>query len=210
MRKVLMVMAFVIATMSLHAQVTGNCKKNTDNWSIGFNGGVVTPFKHYESRSITGFELNKQFAPMLGVVLNKQFNPVFGISLEGTCSINTTESYTVFDASNISLLCRLNLMNSFGGYKGTPRLFEMEVLLGVGWYHQYGPRFYIVNAISTKSGFNFNFNFGESKAWTASIKPALVLNINRHVNRLGIVNYETDQAAFELVAGITYHFKNSN
>lgn len=34
------------------------------------------------------------------------------------------------------------------------------------------------NSMSTKLGLNFNFNLGESKAWTLALKPALVYDMN--------------------------------
>ena len=51
--------------------------------------------------------------------------------------INTTQSKTAFDASDVSLLGKVNLMNLFAGYKGVPRLFEVEAVAGAGWLHYY-------------------------------------------------------------------------
>ena len=61
---------------------------------------------------------------------------------------------------------------------------------------------------------NFNFNLGEAKAWTISIKPAIVWNMNNHdinANNLGYeAQYNLNHAYIEMEAGVTYHFKNSN
>ena len=51
--------------------------------------------------------------------------------------INTSSSKTAFDASNVELLSKFNMMNLFAGYPGTPRTFEMEAVIGVGWLHGY-------------------------------------------------------------------------
>ena len=51
--------------------------------------------------------------------------------------INTTPSKTSFDASDVSVLGKVNLMNLFVGYKGEPRLFEVEAVAGMGWLHYY-------------------------------------------------------------------------
>ena len=42
--------------------------------------------------------------------------------------INTSNSKTAFDASDISLLGKVNLVNLFSGYAGEPRLFEVEAI----------------------------------------------------------------------------------
>ena len=52
-------------------------------------------------------------------------------------SINTTPSKTSFDASDVSVLGKVNLMNLIAGYKGEPRLFEVEAVAGMGWLHYY-------------------------------------------------------------------------
>lgn len=60
---------------------------------------------------------------------------------------------------------------------------------------------------------NFNFNLGEAKAWTLSIKPAYLWNMNANPeqNILGYAaGYDSNYGYLELEAGITYHFGNSN
>lgn len=77
--------------------------------------------------------------------------------------VNTSASKTAFDASEVSLLGKVNLMNLFGGYMGEPRIFEIETLTGIGWLHYYqnGPG--DTNSWSTRLGLNLNFNLGEEK-----------------------------------------------
>lgn len=79
--------------------------------------------------------------------------------------------------SNVSLLGLVNLNNLFGGYNGIPRSFEIEAVAGIGWMHYYVGRNMgeDQNGMSTKLGLNFNFNLGESKAWTLALKPALYM-----------------------------------
>ena len=83
--------------------------------------------------------------------------------------INTSNSRTAFDASNISLLGKFNLMNLLGGYHGVPRTFEMETVLGAGWLHYYENGKGDINSWSTKIGLNFNFNLGSEKKWNVGI-----------------------------------------
>ena len=50
---------------------------------------------------------------------------------------------------------------------------------------------------------NFNFNLGEAKAWTIGVKPALVYDMQGDHNRS---RFNVNNAAFELTAGVAYHF----
>ena len=150
--------------------LTGN--KFADNWAIGVNAGGTTPLTHHS--------FFKNMRPVVGVHVDKYLTPAFGLSLEAMGSFNTTGSKTAFDASNVSLLGLVNLGNLFAGYNGAPRLFEVEAVAGIGWLHYYvnSGMGEDRNSMSSKLGLNFNFNLGESKAWTLAVKPALVYDMN--------------------------------
>lgn len=206
MRKFIVSIALCMAVVAANAQnaVVGN--KFTDNWSIGFNIGGTTPLTHRA--------FFKNMCAGMGVGLDKQLTPVVGLGLEMTGYINTNDvigtnksaySKTAFDALNFSLLNTLNLSNMFGGYKGEPRLFEVETVAGIGWMHYcagYG------NSMSSKFGLNFNFNLGASKAWTVAFKPALVYDMNEKGTKN--VMFNANNGAWEFMAGLKYHFKSSN
>lgn len=121
--------------------------------------------------------------------------------------INTSNSKTAFDASDLSLLGKVNLMNLFAGYTGTPRIFEVEAVAGAGWLHYYMNGSGDMNSWSSRFGMNFNFNLGEAKAWTIGVKPALVYDMQGDYNRS---RFNVNNAAFELTAGVAYHFGGSN
>ena len=144
--------------------LTGN--KFADNWAIGVNAGGTTPLTHHS--------FFKNMRPVVGVHVDKYLTPAFGLSLEAMGSFNTTGSKTAFDAANVSLLGLVNLGNLFAGYNGAPRLFEVEAVAGIGWLHYYvnSGMGEDRNSMSSKLGLNFNFNLGESKAWTLAVKPA--------------------------------------
>ena len=146
--------------------------------------------------------------PTFGVGLNKQVTPIFGWGIEAMASINTTPSKTAFDNTNLSLLGTLNLNNLFCGYKGTPRLFEVEPVIGIGWLHYAVNGTGDLNSLSGKLGLDFNFNLGEKKAWTLGFKPALVYDMN--ANGTDNVRFNANRAAWEFTAGLKYHFKSSN
>ena len=207
MKKSLLLLAGVLGISSLNAQTTDEEQyvKFRDNWSIGINGGIVTPLTH------SAFFKNARAT--MGIDLNKQLSPIYGLTLENMWSINTFESNAAFDASNLMLLHRVNLNNVFSRYKGKPSLFEVEALAGFGWLHV-NDAYYTEegekdgNWISSKAGLNFNFNIGEKKAWTIAVKPAITWTMTQF--DADNINFDANQAAWEIMAGVVYHFKNSS
>lgn len=63
---------------------------------------------------------------------------------------------------------------------------------------------------------NLNFNLGKSKAWTIAFKPAIIWNMGADTKAQGgnlpgySARYSANAAVYELLAGVTYHFGNSN
>ena len=204
MKKFIIVSAFALGAFTANAQTGETALQGTkfgDNWSIGINAGAVTPLTHSS--------FFKDARPAFGFGITKQLTPVFGLGIQGMGYVNTTQSKTAFDASDVSLLGKVNLMNLFGGYQGSPRLFEIESLAGMGWLHYYmnGPG--DQNSWSTRFGMNLNFNLGEAKAWTLGVRPAIVYDMEGDFNAAKS-RFNVNNAAFELTAGITYHFMTSN
>lgn len=198
-----LVLAATLGFFSLYAAaqdlLVGN--QTTDNWYIGMNAGAVTPLKHH------AFFPNMR--PAFGLEFGKQLTPILGIGLEGMWSVNTSNSHTVFDHSNISLLGKINLNNLFGKYPGAPRAFEVEAVAGLGWLHAYQSGEEDTNALTSKIGLNFNYNLGERKAWTLAFKPALVYNLQGD-NPAHTLRFNANNATVELTAGLIYHFGGSN
>lgn len=200
MKKFIAVTVACLTCSGIYAQRAYEGANLGDNWSIGIHAGVTTPLTH------SAFFPNMRATWGLGI--GKQLTPFFGMGVEAMTSINTTASKTAFDNTNVSLLTSVNLSNLFAGYWGTPRLFEIETVAGLGWLHYAqngdGDR----NSISSKLGLNFNFNLGEAKAWTIGIKPALVYDLNACCERN--VGFNVNRAAWEITAGLKYHFRCSN
>lgn len=212
MKKIILIAALALGAMSAQAQVTVQGSKFFDNISLGLKGGAVTPAK--------GHSFWQNCRGIFGLELKKQITPVFGLGIEGEWSVNTSSwtglrSGTAVDHQYVGIYGTLNLMNMFAGYKGTPRTFEIEAVAGTGWLHSYYEHFTAEdgNSWANKAGLNFNFNLGEEKAWTISIKPAIVWNMNNYdipANNLGYeAQYNLNHAYIELEAGVTYHFGNS-
>lgn len=211
MRKSIILLLGAMSFGSMNAQhLAGN--KIRDNWSIGINGGAVSPLTH--SNFI------KDSRAVVGLNINKQLTPAYGLTLESNWTINTQsrmttyESQTAFDAFNLMLLNRINLNNLFTGYKGKRSVFEVEVVSGFGWLRliNFYKNYEDANHLASKAGLNLNFNLGEKKAWTIGVKPAIMWDMgmwdtdSKHSHP----NYNANYANWEITAGITYHFKNSN
>ncbi len=200
MKKIFVFVLSGAFALSMNAQDLIKGSKLTDNWSVGLKAGGVTPFKHSS--------LFENVRPAFGLELNKQVTPILGFTLDGMAYINTSHSRTAIDASNVSLLSRFNLNNLFGRYTGTPRAFEVEAVAGLGWLRGYMNGADDIDDLSSKLGLNFNFNLGESKAWTLALKPALVYNLEGSAGKG--VQFNANNAFLELTAGLAYHFKGSN
>lgn len=215
MKKAILLAAMALSMAGASAQTTVAGSKFTDNWSFTLKGGAVMSSK---SVADNGFWDNAR--GIVGAELRKQITPVFGLGVEGEWTINTSSwagyrSGNWFDHQYVGVFGAVNLMNAFAGYTGAPRLFELEVVGGTGWLHAYYPHTSgnDGNSWATKVGMNFNFNLGESKAWTLAFKPAYLWNMNGNPrpNILGYeARYDSNFGYLELEAGITYHFGNSN
>lgn len=207
MKKLFTIIALGATVLTAGAQKSVQGAGFFDNWSVGLVGGGILPTTH------TSFD---KFRATYGVELTKQITPVFALGGQFLANNNTTASRTVFDQSNLSLLGKVNFSNLFCGYNGQPRLFEVEGVVGAGWGHNYNNHGFggathgdDANYFTSKFGFNFNFNVGEKKAWTIAVKPSIVYNME--ADRAQSYNaYNVNNSAIELLAGVTYHFKNKN
>ena len=221
MKKIFLALALVLGIVAAQAQTTIAGSKITDNWSLTLKGGAISPFQHYA------------FWPacrgIFGVELRKQVTPVLGLGVEGEWTVNTSSwnkpnsiwaphSSNVFDHQLVGGFGTINFANLFFGYKGVPRTLDVEGVLGAGWWHAYrtteklpegSVKYPDGNSWYTKAGLNINLNLGESKAWTLALKPAVVWYMGRGAKQ-STTAFNANNAAVEMEAGVTYHFKNSN
>jgi outer membrane protein OmpA-like peptidoglycan-associated protein len=115
----------------------------------------------------------------------------------------------MIDASDVSLLGRMNLMNLFAGYNGMPRPFEVETVTGLGWLHHYMTGSGDTDDLSARVGLNFNFNLGEDAAWTLGIKPAVLFNLTGEYPSKKLA-FNRNKANMEILLGLTYHFADED
>ena len=202
MKKAILLTMFALGTLSINAQ-TAVVESGGfwDNWSMGIQGGGTM--------KMNGGGFFKSARPAFGITIGKQWTPILGTDIQGMGYVNTTNSRTMIDASDVSLIARMNLMNLFAGYEGMPRAFEIETATGLGWLHHYMNGAGDTNDLSARVGLNFNFNFGNDAAWTFGIKPAVVFNLTGDFpNKKMAFNH--NNANVEVLVGLTYHFADGD
>ncbi len=214
--------------MSVNAQQALESPGFWSNWSVGVDGGVTTPLKDH---AFFG-DMRGAF----GLHIQKQLTPAFALGVEGAFGVNTSSwnqkyfedifadymlsgrSSTAIDNMYIGAYASVNLFNLIGGYKCDGRLFDMEVVAGAGWGHEFFDKMALFpmsidakdqNYFMTKVGLNFNFNVCENL--TVSLKPSVNFNMTgTHYNALDVDNtsaaYNVRKATFNLMAGVTYNF----
>ncbi len=199
MKKLFLIAIAAAGMMTAQAQQALEAPTFGSNWSIGVEGGAITPLR--DGSSFIG-DMRGAF----GVHIQKQISPIFGLGVEGIAAINTTGAKTMIDQSYVGAYGTINLMNLFGGYNCAPRFFEIEAQAGAGWGRFYGleaPEAYH-NYFATKAGLNFNFNVTNNL--TLSIKPAVTWDMSdAHVSQSSAA-YNKEYAQFTLFAGVSYRF----
>ena len=201
-RKTILLSVFALSALTINAQtavVEGG--GFWDNWSMGIQGGATMKM------SGTGFF--KSARPAFGLTIGKQWTPILGMDIQGMGYVNTNNSSTMIDASDVSLITRMNLMNLFAGYEGMPRPFEIETVTGLGWLHHYMNGRGDTDDMSARVGLNFNFNLGEDAAWTFGIKPAVVFNLTGEYPSKKMA-FNRNHSNMEILFGLTYHFADSD
>lgn len=202
MRKLFFILALITVTMTASAQYVGN--KFTDNISMGVQGGVITPL------DLDGtFPLNTtaNIFVQKGITPNLAFRIDGGVVM-GTNNLNWTE--TTVKTVNVGGDAVLNWSNIFGGYKGTPRIFEVSTVTGLGWSHYYlnGYDAENNNFLTAKTGIDLAFNIGKKKACQFVIEPQILWNLTGKGGSLP--EFDKRLAQLGVTAGLVYKFKTSN
>ena len=252
MKKLVLFFAAVAMTLSASAQTVSG-SKFTDNWWIGIQGGVMT--------KTTGNRWLSNLNPNAGIRIGKNITPAFGLVAEGNmyfgwrgANAKFARSYEVdptgqgyigsdihhnllrtgIKTTNVNLLANLNLMNLFGKYQGEPRFFEVSLLWGLGWLHQFGTSHYDkFGGLDFARGHGYNV----SQEWEINDREeVLKANLNEITQKAAIdfqfnfgskkqfqafiepsINWvmpdwrtNIDNSWVQLNAGLVYKFKNSN
>lgn len=202
MKKTILLSVLALGALAINAQtVVVKGGGFWDNWSMGVQGGATM--------KMSGEGFFKSARPAFGLTLGKQWTPILGMDIQGMGYVNTTNSSTMIDASDVSLIGRMNLMNLFAGYNGMPRPFEVETVTGLGWLHHYMTGSGDTDDLSARVGLNFNFNLGEDAAWTLGIKPAVLFNLTGEYPNKKLA-FNRNKANMEILLGLTYHFADED
>jgi hypothetical protein len=130
MKKLVLLSAFAFAVLGMNAQTSVlEGAGFWDNWFMGYRSGATM--------KMSGAPFIKSARLAMGLSIGKQWTPILGTEIQGLGYINTTKSKTMIDASEVSLITNMYLMNLFGSYEGMPRAFEIETATGMGWLHHY-------------------------------------------------------------------------
>ena len=216
MKKIIFMIMMAFAAISMNAQTAVQTSKLFDNVYVGVGGQASVPLSFNKV-----FPLNSAVALTLG----KEFTPVVGANLEGDFWLGSridNRKGTRFDFDNgphnavrgsyLGLNSTVNFTNLFKGYTGTPRKFEMQSVVGLGWFHTFRPGVSdrMKDDLAAKTGLNFNFNLGQNKAHTIYLQPAILWNLTNPASKHDHVALNKNGAQFALGLGYAYHFKTSN
>ena len=217
MKKLILMMFMAFSAIVANAQTAVQSSKILDNVYVGVEGGVATPLTFDNV-----FPLNCTATLRVG----KQFTPVWGAEVEGTAWFGSNSGYGFFPTTNrfdgtthnvvrgtyVGVNGTVNLTNLFWGYKGTPRFFEVSTIVGTGWVHTFIPNVddKYHNYLGVKTGLDFGFNLGKTKAHTVSLRPAVLWNVSQPGNSVNGLAFNKLGAQLYLGVGYTYHFKTSN
>lgn len=184
-------------TMSANAQIATENSKLFDNVSVGVMVGASTPL---DFNSVFPWNAN------VGLKIQKDFTPVVGVQVEGLAILNDnhfSDLSTVVKATNVGVNGVINWSNFLLGYKGTPRLFEVSSVVGLGWLHGWDTP---CNHLTSKTGLDLSFNLGNAKAHSIVVSPAVYWNLNK----FGNIAFDKRGAQLAINVGYVYHFKTSN
>lgn len=196
MKRIIVIVCALLMVSGANAQKLLNESKFFDNWSIGVDAGTmwhdVTEFNR-TANGLAGLQLTKGLNPVVSFEFATQFDLLGGkeVTLH---NILTTAS------------AKINLMNLFGNYQGQPRFFEIQAKGGMGYVRILETEYSAgQNKCVAKFGLDFDFNVGDQKQWTLSVRPAVVLPVN------SVESFKYHElTTFQLTAGVAYHFGNSN
>jgi hypothetical protein len=190
-------LALFSAVVTAKAQIATENSNAFDNVGAGITAGVSTPL---DFNSV--FPLNTN----VGLKITKDITPVIGFQIEGLAVLNDnhfSDLKTAVKATNVGLNGALNLSNAFWGYKGTPRVFEVSAIAGLGWLHAWNTS---ENSLTSKTGLDLAFNLGKNKAHSLVLTPAVYWNLHK----IDAIQFNKQGAQLALNLSYIYHFKTSN
>lgn len=182
-----------------------------DNWSLTLAGGAYHPM-FYDLRYLV------DCSGLAGAVeLRKQLTPIIGLGLEADGYYRMQRDARKDPRTIVGTMFHINIMNLFGGYRGRPRIFELEAGVMPAWGHLYRGSQYSIfhdeNYFTTKYELDLCFNMGRNRAWALSLRPAWVFDVKSYPPNLSSPEvlydgYTMRKSDLQLFLGLTYRFRN--
>lgn len=147
-----------------------------DNWYVGVGVGTnvwndVNSWTLFNAKSIVNDGKTNSWwrtQPIHGnVTVGKMINPYFGVEADYKMLFNLRGQSSFLDAHNLSGNVVFNLNNIINAYDGKRRFFEVELIGGAGWYHN----FYVEsdkNALTVRGAIRGNFKLSKHLALTVT------------------------------------------
>ena len=209
------IFAFLIALATMFSVASAQTVESSrlfENTYVTVMGGGVTTTQYNGADGFWkgAWDVAKHMQPAASLEFGKYVTPVVGFGLEGVALINTLGTNTFVDQSNVIANVKFNLSNFLGGYKGQPRVFELVLVPGIGWGHDYG---YTLNEAGEKvysadpnyatynAALEMNFNLGKQRAWQINVKPVYTIN-----HRAAQDVFVKDNMNGRIMLGVTYKF----
>lgn len=145
-----------------------------DNWYVGVGVGTnvwndVNSWTLFNANSaISDGKTNSWWRtqPLHGnVTVGKMINPYFGVEADYKMLFNLRGQSKFLDAHNLSGNVVFNLNNIINGYDGKRRFFEVELIGGAGWIHNFNSGV-DNNALTVRGALRGNINLGKHIALT--------------------------------------------
>lgn len=220
-------LAVMAVSMTASAQYDGGFYGNKffDNCYVGLNGGAGAGTTHQKIFHNLNWNV--------GVRVGKYISPIFGVAIEGNAYFRNhhgglqngvhgrnLSTGTAIRYSRVGLIGTINLMNAISAYPGEPRKFEIFVVPGFDWGHNFGDGCpgTKLNTLNNKLALDFAYNFGKYQEWQVYVEPSINYCIagidDSGVDEYGvgkkIVDYDINNSFLQCNVGLIYKFKTSN
>lgn len=147
-----------------------------DNWYVGFGVGTnvwndATSWTLFNTKSNAVDDKENSWwrtQPIhANVTIGKMITPYVGTEVDYVLALNFHGQPKFIDSHNLTGNVVVNLTNVFMGYNGKRRVFEVELLGGAGWIHNFNEGNGIeFNSMSVRGALRGNVNVGKNFAIT--------------------------------------------
>ena len=188
MKKFIMMLTLIMGlAVSANAQTAlvdnGTAK---DNWYVGLGVGTnvwndATSWTLFNAKSqVNDGKTNSWWRTQplhVNVTVGKMFNPYVGAEVDYAAAFNLRGENPFLDGHNLTGNFVVNLTNVMAGYNGTRRVFEVELIGGAGWAHNYDKELSDgsttdPNALSVRGALRANINV--AKNWAITVTPEYI------------------------------------